>query len=412
MRYFSLLIIFLTFPAIAQSNGEDWVAEMLKQKEAATQQMKSDGSLRQFQPNRVESDMSKFIKDARQIADNSQPNMEQIQQAANSFFGNTAAEIDAFQSESSHTSLPAKSKSLSAIFVSFSMTDSELRDAFTAAYKHGAEVYFNGMHDDDENIMDTMNRIKQMMSTIDAKPHARFNPKAFTELSVKQVPTIFHAVQGNVGYVSGLMNFSWLKRQMETTVGLNNFGKQGSTSYVAEENIIHVLQQRMMSLDMEDKKQKAVDGFWGKQKFVTIPNNKEEQVFYINPTVKVSKDIVNPNGDVLASAGQVMNPLTTAPSKNTYYLFDANNEAHVNWALSRVDKSLTQGIQMFMTSGLDKDKGWEQLSSLRQSFSREIYLIPQQMVDRFKITGLPAIVSTDNNKGLLKIHLIDLQESL
>lgn len=394
---------------MSQTKNDDWVAEMLSKKEAITKQMTSNGSMRQFQAKNVESDISKYIKQAQEIADNSVIAQEQQQKDANSLFGNTAAAINALPPLENPSTF--QSTSLSVIFVSFSMSDKELRDAFTAADTHGADVYFNGMHEDDENIMDTMNRIKRIMSTIDAKPHARFNPKAFTELSVKQVPMIFHAVKGNVGYVSGLMNFDWLKRQMEFTVGLNNFGKQGPTSHVAEENIIHVLQQRTRAMDMDGRKEKAVKNFWGKQTFVRIPNTTEEKIFYINPTVKVSKDIVNPNGDVLARAGQVMNPLTSAPSKNTYYLFDANNNEHVRWALSKVDKSLTQGIQMFMTSGLNKENGWDHLSSLRERFTREIYLIPQEMVDRFKITGLPAVVSTDNERGLLKIHLIDLQEA-
>lgn len=416
MRFFSLVLFALPICASAQQE-DDWLTAVIDQQKAEQQQMQQRGEFDRFDPERVQNDISSYLEEARAIAEDSHVSATEQQRIANEAFGETASDINVIPAQvtsSTVSSVPAdtqSTKTLSAVFVSFSMTDNEIREAFIAADEAGAEVYFNGMHDEDESFIDTMSRIRSIMADSDARPRARFHPKAFTELNVTQVPMILVATRGNVAYATGTLSFDWLKRNMAGLSGVTDYGLMGPVNEVAEDNIIHELQRRLQNVDMESRKQAAVDNFWRKRDFVDIPNATETKTFYINPTVKVSQDIVNPNGDVLARAGQVLNPLTTTPTYSEYYLFNANEPDHVQWALSHVDRTYTQGSQMFMTSELDPDNGWDQLNGLRRDFGSELYLIPKELIERFKVSALPTIISTDLKKGLLKIQQINLQEA-
>ncbi len=300
---------------------------------------------------------------------------------------------------------------MTGIFVSFSMTDYELREAFKAADEHGAELYFNGMHPADDSIGKTMVRLRKLMEHHETTSTARFHPKAFQEFEVTAVPAIIHARKGAIGVAHGTMNFDYLKKMMTDTSGLNDFGIIGSTRAILEKNLLEEIQERLAKLDGEKLQRQAVDNFWKKKQFLVIPPAQKTETFYINPTVKVTKDIVNPQGEILAKNGQVINPLETMTMSNAYILFDATDPLQIEWVNKHIAKSLYKGIVMLMTSQLHKDNGWEHLSALRKNFQREIYLIPKEMVERFAITGLPAIVTTDNQKKLVKVEQISIKEN-
>jgi conjugal transfer pilus assembly protein TraW len=409
-----LLSSALAFSVLGQSQEDDWFSDLMRQQQAATQELKRSGQLDSFDPNNVKKGLGDYMKDARRLAEQTARTQSQVAKDGNLVFEGadleryvTKAPTDPSQAVNPE---PSSKSQLSAIFVSFSMTPKELRDAFEEADEHGAELYFNGLHPDDHSITDTMARIRQIMTGSKAFPRARFHPKAFIELNVSQVPMLVHAQTGNVAYASGILNFDWLKREMDYTAGVTNLGRQGPTSAVIEENIVSVMKQRMANIDMDKKKRDAVANFWKKQDFVTLPSAEEHKVFYIDPTVQVSSDIVNPRGDVLARAGQRINPLHKAPTKNTYYLFDASREGHTQWAASKVRPPGVDGVQMFMTATIRQHDGWDHLSSVRSTLNREVHLIPQELVDRFHISALPAIVSTDLTRGVLRVEQINIHE--
>lgn len=298
-----------------------------------------------------------------------------------------------------------------AIFVSFSMNRAEIRQAFEEAEQHQAELYFYGMHPDDQNIPQTMTRLRALMKDSKANAKARFHPKAFDEFKITAVPALLIAEPGRVGLSHGHLNFDYLQQRIASKEGLNDIGLIGPTKPVIERNLMDVISERVAALDGEKLKKQAIDNFWKKRQFVSIPAAAKDAEFYIDPTVRVTKDIKNSQGVYLASAGDVLNPLATVPNMNTYILFNALDQRQLEWADRYLKEGKHTGTVMLMTSELNKEQGWDHLSALRQHFSRELYLIPKEMVERFKITGLPAVVTTDMQKRLLKINQYALKES-
>lgn len=408
MRFYNYFIL-LAVIAGSSAYADQRVHEISKGSDAQKEyieRLKQSGILEQYKNQKDSPEYQQYETHARSISDNTLSNLAV---SLERYTGATREESQLFfgQPTDSGKAIP---DTLTGIFVSFSMTDHEIREAFKAAEEHGGELYFIGMHPEDQSITDTMVRLRNLMANSSTSANARFHPKAFEEFNITGVPAILHARKGVIGIVHGTMNFDYLKKSMDNMTGFNDFGLVGSTRPILEKNLLDTIKERLANIDGEGLKKKAIDNFWKKKQFVSIPAATKTEEFYINPTVKVNKDIVNPNGDVLARAGTVINPLETVPSQNTYILFNARDNRQLEWLDAHLKTSTYPGTVMVMTSELHKEDGWKHLAALREHFYREIYLIPQEMVDRFTITGLPAVVTTDNQKKLLKIKQISIKD--
>lgn len=398
----------VSISATAQVVDTSWLEENNKKQKLHLEQLQESGQLEIFKPDVVEKNTEKHFKEAQQIGQssiNKQTFSTEQYEGLEGDGSQTASNTDQMDPGIPISAEPsAQSQTLKAIFVSFSMSNKQLRDAFTEAGMLGAEIYFNGMHPDDENIGQTMRRLMTMGADIEPRPSARFHPKAFEEFNVSSVPYMISLSKGKVLTVAGMLNMTWLDEQGKDIAGRKDFGLQGSTTPVIERNLLEEIELRLSRVDFEDHKKKAIQRFWSKQKFVNLPAATKSESWLIDPTVKVTKDIVNPKGEVLARKGDVINPLASIPALNTYVLFNARDTRQLQWADRQRKSGKLVGTVMFMSSEFDSQKGWDHLASLRQHFQQEIYLIPKEMVVRFNVTGLPAIVSTDLNRKMLKVE--------
>lgn len=405
-----VILALVTSSAMASAPNMSWIQESNDRARQVEEQLKEEGILERFLPEQVEQQIQPYMDEAQSLSDQSASHTRQV------FAQYDGLDVDVDLSNIDINTTASHQKgdthqvsSLSAIFVSFSMTGHELQESFFEAEAEGAEIYFIGLHPDDKGIPDTMIRLREIINNNNLTVTARFNPAAFDEFNIQAVPTLLHAKQGSIGLVSGVMSFQFLKERMEDKKGLNHLGSFGPTKQIIETNILEEIQARLNKVDFEQKKKAAVDNFWSNRAFVDVPDADEDAEFYMDPTVRVTADIVTPNGDVLARAGDVINPIRANPTPNTYLLINAMNRDHLRWAAMELSKIDDKSIVMLMTSRLDTDNGWDHLGSLRSHFHREIYLIPKELVERFSITGLPAIVKTDTQKHLMHIKQVNLK---
>lgn len=407
MRFSKYLLALLLTQNVAQAQVQKHVNEIAKgsdQQKAYVESLKKSGILEHFSEDRVETQVAPYKEVAKQVADSS---IGDLAVSLNTYVGLPMDQAQAFTGQNTQTK---QQETLTAIFVSFSLSPAEIKDAFKEAQDQGAELFFYGMHPNDKSISDTMRRVREIMADSKIVANARFHPKAFDEFKVTSVPAILYAEKGSVGIAHGSLNITYLKSQMEKTTGFNDFGLLGPTKSVIEKNLLDEIQERFSKIDGESLKKKAIDNFWKKREFVSLPRATKDDEYFINPTVKVTQDIKNPNGEYLARAGDVINPLSTIASQNIYVLFNATDNQQLEWAHNYIKTVDATGIVMLMTSELDQNNGWDHLSALRKHFSMEIYLVPKELVDRFKVTGLPAVVTTDLQRKLLHIKQYSIKD--
>jgi len=70
----------------------------------------------------------------------------------------------------------------------------------------------------------------------------------------------------------------------------------------------------------------------------------------------------------------------------------------------------TEGQTMLIFSQLDKTKGWKHLDALRTYFSRELYELPKEMIQKFNLSHLPVKVTTDMQRKLLRVQQFNVSE--
>ena len=396
MRYFKFALFLICFHFSASGQDQnDWLNQSKKKSEQYADEMKKAGLLERYVNPDMLPQVQQYLDDAKQIAQSSYSNE------------NYKSEFYSHYEPIEHGIVEKAADSASYIFVSFSMADAELRAAFQLAEKEGAELLFRGMHPDDKNITDTMVRIRRIMKGMDISPSAKFNSKAFDEFNITAVPFLFYATTDEIGLVGGILSFDWLREQL-TGTGFQSLGIVGPTKAVIEKHFLQEIKERFANIDGERKKQEAIARFWHRQAFVNLPETVSPKIFFIDPTVEVHSDITNPNGAILAYAGDKVNPLETAIFKQTYFVIDPLNPQHIEWAKAQIEKLDDFQQYKLLIKRLSRSDGWQTLSQLRDLFSHEIYLLPNIMAERFHITSVPAVVSTDIEKKMLKVSLVKI----
>lgn len=297
-----------------------------------------------------------------------------------------------------------------AIFVSFSMPKSQLKEAFKEAADTGARVYLNGLHPEHKQINQTTGLLNQLSIELDKRPVARFNPKAFTKYNIKNVPTIMFRKKDVTFTASGLLNLRWIKGKAVVEKNSKDFGSYGPTTPVTERSLLEEIKERMAKIDFNAKKQDAINNFWVKKEFEKLPRATKDEQWFIDPTVKATNDVVNPRGDILARKGQVINPLQTMALPLTIIIFDALDNKQVEWVTNHLKSTQVDGQLMLLSSQFSREKGWKHVASLRKHFLQEIYLLPKEMISRFQLSGLPAKVITDKKSQSLKVNQYGIKE--
>ena len=298
--------------------------------------------------------------------------------------------------------------SLKAIFISFNMRSSDITKMLTIAAEQGAQVFLKGMHQDDFGIHDTIRRLRFIGRDLKATPDVRFKPRYFDEFNITTAPTILVRNENGVMYASGITNLEWLQNKVNRGGENGYLGNYGDTVKVTEKDIRQEFKDRMANMNYEGKVKKVVDNFWGKKAFNTLPAATKNDEWYIDPTVKAQKDIINPRGDQLAYKGEVVNGISAFPVPLTMFIFDPTDTAQLEWVANHHRD--TEGQTMLIFSQLDKNKGWKHLDALRTYFSRELYELPKEMIQKFNLSHLPVKVTTDMQRKLLRVQQFNVSE--
>lgn len=372
--------------------------------EKAKKQLEQSDFLSRFSEQEVAKQIEQYRNAAQLLAENSQNEMSKL---INSEFGIDDETARSFNGGEIDLGEDAE---INAIFISFSMSRKEIEEAMKAAVSENAVIYLNGIGAKHEGIHDTIKELQLIGSSLKTKPDVRFKPKLFAKHNIQKAPTILYQANGKALTAEGILNLGWLKAKHGQQSESGFVGNYGKVYQVQEESLLDTLRKRMESYDWAEKREQAIAGFWKKQKFKTLPKAEKSEHWYIDPTVKVVNDIKNPNGDYLAKKGQTVNPLNEAKLPLTLYVFNPTDQKQLEWTHSRLMSDQNVGQVMLLFSEINKEKGWEHLEALRNHFSRELYQLPQELISKFDLTGLPAKISTDLSRQVLKIEQFKVED--
>lgn len=180
-----------------------------------------------------------------------------------------------------------------------------------------------------------------------------------------------------------------------------DYGKQGNTFEIQEQNLLEVIGDRLKEVDVE-KWQKdfrhQVFKSIHKPKPTLLPYAKENRVYYYDPSITLQQNYFDHNGVIFARAGTRINPLDSVNLSNNLIFIDGNNKIQLNWALQQYHRN-NGLVKIILLNGAIIDLMKD--TKVRLYFDQNGFL-----VKKFNLRSIPAFISQE--KRLLKIEEVVL----
>ena len=296
------------------------------------------------------------------------------------------------------------------IHVSHSMSPAALQIVYETAAHAGAVVVFRGVLPG-ETIGDLVREIRDVVDGMSPPPSIEIDPTRFRKFGTESVPRIL-LTDGDelIASAHGTTDVFWFRDKVEHDA-LGDLGAFGTTFEVAEKDLIQELQERAAAYDFAAAKRRALASYWRKARFYELPKAEEGQIRYVDPTIVLKRDIRLPDGSMIAAAGARINPLDHLPFTQRLIVFDARDPDQVVFARHAALEVGGNRLVTFVSTGLDREKGWEALRDVQNELRGPVYLLPNDLAQRFGIERVPSVIDADGARFRVKeVAVGDVEE--
>ena len=204
------------------------------------------------------------------------------------------------------------------------------------------------------------------------------------------------------GTAAGLLSFAVISQAKD-------LGVAGQTFEIIEPDLLSMIETRLKEMQAsgelaqrnEELKQKVVASVERPTAVTGLRPTDSPRTWLHDPSIIVSEDITLPTGDVLARAGDRINPLEMMPLTLKLILIDGDDPKQVEFALKET-KHETR-TRRILVSGAP-------LELMRATEKRFYFDQDGQITSKFGITQVPAIIVQEGNR--LRISEIDVRKHL
>ncbi|MBW8191290.1 hypothetical protein K0504_09600 [Neiella marina] len=387
----ALIGLVLATPTVANEPIVDQIATQQQLIKDATERAQQEGWLEGFDGQTQQAIAKPYVEDATELA---KQGGEATVTAARHYFEEQIQGDEDVASTKPRPKEPEAKVDLD-IFVSLGMPRAELKTALELASQLGARVLFQGWESETNSPIKTIGMFKKLAADLEVEPIVQLAPKKFERGNVEAVPTMIYRADGLTFKVAGTLAAEWLISKSEGAQSSLDLGVVGATYDIDETNLIDLARQRYDAIDWKAKQRQAYERFWKHQTFHFLPDAVDSRDFWIDPTMRVTSDIVDVRGNTLAAKGQVINPLLDAPYQLNIVVFDATNPQQTEWAQRQV-RTYTKGKVIAVTTKVNRDDGWQHLSDTRKTLGLDVKKLSKQMIDAFQLKAVPSVITTEN----------------
>jgi conjugal transfer pilus assembly protein TraW len=271
-------------------------------------------------------------------------------------------------------------------FLSFSMPDEVIlrvmRDA-VSINRRGEErvsLVLRGFIKNDLRV--TINHLYKYLLEVGEELPLEVDPELFESFEIRAVPQIIKTDGQKKGVIRGdLVSLSHALSLFREE--LKDYGVFGRLYSIGEEDILKVFASKQKQIEENLRRRlpeirermlvlKRYDG--------SFEHAREDRVYYINPKVILTEDIVDDQGNVLIPKGTVFDP-TQYLTLGRYVVIDGNSEKQVEFALKGDFKKI------ILISG--------NLERLVETYRRPFYFANDELIERFRIRRVPVVIEGD-----------------
>lgn len=301
------------------------------------------------------------------------------------------------------------------LFATRGMSELELAEMFRETTGRDKDnlrvvVVFRGIYPD-ETIPKAVSDIRRIASKakLDYEPNIIFDPTLFKKFGISEAPEMVYA-RGDHDLIraSGTFSVDWLMNEYQRNGRTGDIGSYGSVNVVNEPDLIDLMKERFSKIDLESRKQKIINNYWMDKEFIEISEAKTAGRYKLEPTVVVSKDIITPDGTVIAKRGDKINPLYKMPFTTKIIFFNAQDEDHVLFVEEKLKTLNRHNYQIqLITTAIVREKGWKHLRELDERLGHPVYLLTPEIQQRFGINRIPALLEADDRYFYVENFVIE-----
>lgn len=285
------------------------------------------------------------------------------------------------------------------LFMSLSMPEPAVKEAFRVAVEKHMPINFIGLVTASPKLPDTVAYLKKLAKEagVSEEPWVQLAPNDFIKYQVNMAPTIIQDEgNGHFHRMEGSINIDYFIEQRNAAEETHNYvnEKVGPSFPIKEKSLIDDLKERMAKIDWETKKKQAVDRFWQNQYYTDLPPATKNASWRIDPTVRVKSDVTDRSGNVMARKGEITNPLSMPHMPVRMMVFNPLRPEEIEFVKKYRTDHPFQGQTILMGTTFTRDRGWDVLKSTTETLQSRIYLAPQTLVERFHLSGTPAVIET------------------
>lgn len=278
-------------------------------------------------------------------------------------------------------------------------------------YEHSM-VLLRGLPPGMKHINQLMGLMLHITRKLDDPPPIKLAPLRFREAGITSAPTVVLYRDGEaIARLRGSLEIGWLKDQVEDGQR-GKLGVRGTVRQIAERNLMAVIHDRWNSMNWAKMKKQAVAAYWNAYAPPTLPEADESRRYTVDAAIVMARTIRGPKGRVIAHKGQRIDPLEIVPFTGAIIAFNGGDPEQVKLANHLADKVRSEGLRpILLTQGLPGDKAnFDALSRLEQTLGHQVYLLKTNIIERFDIQALPAVVR--GRKSLFVVHELAPEKAL
>lgn len=279
-------------------------------------------------------------------------------------------------------------------FFSFSMPENSIKNALRTALqindKYGSNrvvMVVNGFKDN--NLIETFKYMAGLMKETEFKRDLpiEMNPDLFEFYNVKAVPVLIKDTNDSafcskaLSIAKGDTGIRYLIEKLESS----DPGPHGNLYQVAEKSVVDFFKEKLKyAIDkMQHKKpEEILAGAYTIKKRV-LPEVDENKKYCFDPSIVLKRDILDQSGNVIAPKGTKVNPLDHIKI-GRYIVIDGDNTLHMKYAAEgNFDKIMIASGDAF---------------KLMRTSGRRIYFATEEIIDRFKIKKVPAVITQEGKE--------------
>jgi conjugal transfer pilus assembly protein TraW len=284
----------------------------------------------------------------------------------------------------------SKAKGRLYFFLSFSIPPETIKqamlDAVKLSKKNDLEIVLvlRGLVKNDlKKTFKALYDFRQQSGLLDVDYPIELNPDIFAKYSVSRVPYIVFESEEKIGRISGVRIQYALSKFTEK---ITDYGKQGDTYEISEEDFLKFLSERAKSPEVQKKIQNAFRKGMGNMYRLTRYDGRfqkavKDRVYRIDPTITLSDDLLDHEGNVIFKKGSQFNPADYVTMSGKYIVIDGRDNKQVLLALNGNYRKI------ILTSG--------DVTALTRQHKTMFYFINDVLIERFQLAHVPAILEQE-----------------